>query len=152
MNQSNRSFLISAGLLTFTGIFLVGYAVFSYLNTSVVITWQTATEFDTAGYTLYRSESPEGPYERITAELILASPDPLTGGDYSFTDTDVQPGKTYFYQLEEVEFSGTASREGPIEVQAAFPGIAESALGAILLFFAWYTFRLAQKQREALSE
>jgi len=87
-------------------------------KTTVIVEWTTESEVDTAGFHLYRSESPEGPFERITRELIPASPDPIRGGHYVYTDTEVAAGHVYFYQLEDVEFDGDSTRHGPIEARA----------------------------------
>lgn len=76
----------------------------------LVIRWATETEVNTAGFNLYRSETPEGSYERINDELIPGAADPLSGADYSFTDDKIEAGRTYYYQLEEVETDGTVRR------------------------------------------
>lgn len=76
----------------------------------VVVSWKTASEVDAAGFRLYRSETPAGPFELLSPDLILATGDPLVGDDYTFIDTDVTWGTRYYYQLEEINLSGTASR------------------------------------------
>ena len=150
--ESNRSLFVSSILMALTGLFLIVYAGYQYLNTTIIITWETATEFETIGYAIYRSSSVDGDYEKISADLIPASPDPLTGGAYEFVDEDVRAGKTYFYKLEEIEASGLTTLEGPIEAQAASAGIAETVLGVVLLVFAWYTNRIAKRAKESLPE
>ena len=87
-------------------------------SATVTVEWSTASELNTAGFNLYRGETQDGPFARINAELIPASPDPLIGGSYIFTDTDVIAGRTYYYQLEDVETSGAASVQGVVEVRA----------------------------------
>lgn len=87
--------------------------------TRVVVEWKTGTELDTAGFNLYRGESQDGPFGKINATLIPASNDALVGGKYRYEDTNVAPGKTYYYQLEDVELSGTTTRHGPIVVTAS---------------------------------
>jgi hypothetical protein len=84
----------------------------------VIVEWTTESEVDTAGFNLYRSESVEGPYRKINPELIPGSSDPLLGGKYVYTDTDVVAGQTYYYKLEDVELDGTTTVHGPIEVVA----------------------------------
>lgn len=84
----------------------------------VVVQWTTATEINTAGFNLYRAERAEGPYTKINAQLIPAS-DALTGGKYQYEDTTVVAGKTYYYQLEDVEYGGATARHGPIVVTAS---------------------------------
>ncbi len=89
-------------------------------STSAVITvdWTTASELNTAGFNLYRSEAQAGAYTRLNTDLIPGSTDPLTGGAYTFTDTTAIAGHTYYYQLEDIEASGTSTRHDPYEVTA----------------------------------
>lgn len=76
----------------------------------IVIRWSTESEVNTAGFNLYRAESEQGPWQKLNPRLIPGSPDPLRGGSYVFTDTQVIAGVTYWYELEEVELSGQATR------------------------------------------
>jgi len=76
----------------------------------ILIRWSTETEVDTAGFNVYRAESEAGPWQKINDRLIPGSPDPLRGGSYVFTDTQVIAGQTYWYELEEVELGGRTSR------------------------------------------
>jgi hypothetical protein len=87
-------------------------------SATVTVEWSTASELNTAGFNLYRGDTQDGPFTRINAELIPASPDPLIGGSYVFTDTAVVAGRTYYYQLEDVETSGAATVQGVVEVKA----------------------------------
>ena len=96
----------------------------------VIVEWTTESEVDMAGFNLYRSDSPDGPYVKVNATLIPGASDPLLGGKYAYTDTDVVAGQTYYYKLEDVELDGTTTLHGPIEVVAeasspsAFPNLA----------------------------
>lgn len=84
------------------------------------VEWSTETEMNTAGFNVYRAESPDGPFDiKVNAELIPASPDPLSGGKYSLIDRAARPGVTYYYRLEEVEKTGLVSSHGPIQARAA---------------------------------
>jgi hypothetical protein len=110
----------------------LGLAACTPSEASVVVEWTTANEVNTAGFNLYRSEHPDGPYSRVNPSLIPASTDPLAGSEYEFEDTSVQAGRTYYYQLEDVEYSGATNRHGPIVVTA--PGLSPwmvMALGAL---------------------
>jgi hypothetical protein len=85
----------------------------------VTVEWSTASELNTAGFNLARGDSQTGPFTRLNTEVIPASPDPLVGGSYIYTDTQVVAGKTYYYQLEEVETAGGVSVQGVVAVTAS---------------------------------
>lgn len=110
----------------------------SFRQASVIVEWSTASELDTAGFALFRSESPTGEYMRVNTDIIPASTDPLTGGSYQYEDRQVVAGQTYYYQLEEVEFSGQTTRFGPIEVVAERGGkvelLAACAIGLVAIW------------------
>jgi hypothetical protein len=97
---------------------------------SVVIEWETASELDTAGFNLYRSDSPDGIFVRVNENLIPASPDPLTGGTYTFDDPEVKPGRIYYYELESIDVDGSTTRYGPTEVTASRNGQIEIIMSA----------------------
>jgi hypothetical protein len=73
----------------------------------VIVEWTTESEVDVAGFNLYRSESPDGPYVKVNTALIPGASDP-----------NVVDGHTYYYKLEDVELGGTTTLHGPIEVMA----------------------------------
>lgn len=85
----------------------------------IIIRWSTESEVNTAGYNLYRAGGEEGPWSKINDRLIPASPDPLRGGNYVYTDTAVVANQTYWYELEEVELSGTTTRLERTQATAA---------------------------------
>ncbi|MBN1887267.1 MAG: hypothetical protein JW850_04735 [Thermoflexales bacterium] len=84
----------------------------------VIIEWTTASEVNTAGFNLARADTPDGAYRQVNAELIPSSTDPMLGGQYTYTDSGVISGRTYYYQLEDVEYTGTLVHHGPLEAQA----------------------------------
>lgn len=101
-----------SGVLTAILLFLAG------CTGQVEVTWRTESEINTAGFNLYRGLSPTGPFDvKVNDQLIPASPDPLTGGEYRFVDRTVRPGVTYYYQLQEVETDGQVNSYGPIAVR-----------------------------------
>jgi len=104
-------------------VIIVGVSIGLYYflfgsDSEVMIQWDTASEVDTAGFNLYRSEVEEGPFEKINNELVPASSDPYAGSNYSYRDKDVEAGINYFYQLEDVDKKGNITTHGPIEVMA----------------------------------
>jgi len=145
--MENRAFRLMAFLLSLIGVGLVGWALYVLGNPTVVIRWSTATEFETAGYAIYRSESPDGPFERISDTFIPAANNPISGGEYAFTDREVDPGITYYYLLEEIELSGSTNREGPVASTAARRGVAEGAIGSLLFLASIYFIASASRTR-----
>lgn len=111
----------------------------------VRVEWTTEVEMNTAGFDLYRGESPEGPFDvKVNDAPIPASPDPMAGGEYSYVDLTAQAGKTYYYQLHELELTGNVNTFGPIEVQATWLDVrwaAAAALGIAGVVTAWAVAR-----------
>ena len=95
----------------------------------VTVEWSTASELNTAGFNLARGDTQTGPFTRLNTEVIPASPDPLVGGSYVYTDTQVVAGQTYYYQLEEVEATGNTSVQGVVAVTAS-SGLSPVLIGA----------------------
>jgi len=112
---------------------ILGYWAVTSAAATVTIEWSTASELNTAGFNLYRSTSQQGPFTRINDHLIPASPDPLVGGSYIFTDTGVTAGQVYYYQLEDVEIGGATTRHGPVQVRAERSFSPATFLAAALL-------------------
>ena len=103
----------------------------------VTVEWSTASELNTAGFNLARGDNQTGPFTRLNAEVIPASPDPLVGGSYVYTDTQVVAGHTYYYQLEEVETTGSTSLQGVVAVTASGglnPLLVGAGIGLAALF------------------
>ncbi len=113
--------LISGLFLAAIFFSLIGVGYFAWREarqTQVVIEWSTASEFETVGFNIYRSETPTEPGVQVNTELIPASEDSQTGGDYKYTDKNVEPGKMYYYFLEDVSSDGTTNINGPVTIKA----------------------------------
>lgn len=96
-----------------TAIDLVSFTARAH-GQAILLTWETANEFDNLGFNLYRAESPDGPQTQITDGFIPSQgPGSPTGFVYTFLDETVTPGVTYYYWLEDVNIYGAASRHGP---------------------------------------
>ena len=85
----------------------------------VTLAWETGTEVDNAGFNLWRSEAADGEYARINDALIPAEGDAVSGASYTYDDTDVVQGVTYYYKLEDVDVHGASTFHGPV---SATPG------------------------------
>jgi hypothetical protein len=88
----------------------------------IVITWETVSELQNAGFNLYRSDNDYDIGERLNAELIPSqAPGSAQGFAYQFDDFDVTPGQTYWYTLEDVEFLGSTALHGPVSASLVTP-------------------------------
>ena len=122
-------------------------------GTSLVISWETASEIDTLGYNIRRSDMEEGPFEQINDAIIAANGGPTQGASYEFIDQNVEPGKTYFYKLEDVDTSGSRSVYGPVSatVSAAIPTMTDTGLiiaGAAFLITSIILLRKRRKKSQ----
>ena len=75
-------------------------------GTEVVLKWTTASELDNAGFNIYRSESLKGEFKQINAELIQGAGTTGERQQYEWKDTTAKPNVSYYYQIEDVSFSG----------------------------------------------
>jgi len=83
------------------------------------INWETATEYDNAGFSILRSLSENGLYDPLPIaepEFIDAKGDGPTGAEYEFLDDDVAEGIIYYYKLEAFGIDGSSEIFGPVPV------------------------------------
>lgn len=89
-------------------------------ESSIELAWSTADEVDNVGFNLYRAESEDGERVLVNETLIpAANPGSTEGAAYSYTDTGVVPGVTYFYWLGDVDVSGVETFHGPASASLA---------------------------------
>jgi hypothetical protein len=132
-------------LLSAASVLFGYYAWQESRQATVIIEWSTASELNTVGFNLYRSTEPQGEYILINAELIPASEDAWTGAEYSFVDSGLTPGVTYYYMLEDLDATGQRSKNGPIEVKANGRGRLELGLAGFSLFIGLWGLVLSIK-------
>ena len=108
-NHSSR-WLIALGVLWL--ILAIAHLFYQLANPSVEVSWETATEIETAGFNIYRRSSPEGELIQINEAvgLIEGKGEAVSGAAYAFTDKNVEVGQTYYYVLEEVEYDMNRNR------------------------------------------
>jgi hypothetical protein len=80
-------------------------------STSVLLSWDANTETDFAGYHIYRSETPGGPYNTIARNIKTTQ----------FTDHTVLTGKPYYYVLKAVDYALNVSQKSE-EITATASG------------------------------
>jgi hypothetical protein len=119
----------------FLGAIILVMELRSASTTSVEVEWVTASEINTVGFNLYRSQSSDGQYDQINDRMIPASPDPLIGGEYRYIDEGVEASLTYYYRLEEIDTVGNSTFFGPIEIQASNQNWQIMLLSGLLIVF-----------------
>ncbi len=108
----------------------------------IEIEWITETEFETAGFNIYRSESAAGEFVKINERLIPSQADAQSGATYLYVDEGVERGKSYYYRLEDVEYDNSTEQHEVLS--GATPLVAwwvvalaalSSFIGLFLLFY-----------------
>lgn len=84
-------------------------------NGSITIYWETEFERDILGFNIYRAISQAGPFLQINQSLIRGN------GSYSFLDTDIKAGVTYYYELEGITATGTSMRHSLVSIETPVP-------------------------------
>jgi hypothetical protein len=135
MNRCQNSWSILSALIVVVGVAILFYGLFLFTHPYVLIQWTTATEFDTAGFNLYRKEIPDGINQMVNPTLIPAAGASLQGSSYQYKDARIVPGKTYQYQLEDIDLNGQSTLHDPITVKADRSGLLESLTGLVLIGF-----------------
>lgn len=88
-----------------TSVGLVGFSAATHAN-GVLLTWETATELNTAGFIFHRRTG-SGPFAYLeNIGFVDAEGGPALGNIYQEIDDTAVTGQTYTYQLIEVEYSG----------------------------------------------
>ncbi len=156
-NQTKPSLSHTLGWLIVAFCALAGLAIgvhtlLNFNRASILIEWATESEIDTVGFNILRSVNEEGPYDTINSALIPPASDPVTGGDYTFKDDDVQVGETYYYFLEEVQVDGQKNIHGPIQQIATSSRWSNLSLAGVLLATAgYYAWALKTSRQNSLS-
>lgn len=75
--------------------------------------WSTASELENFGFDVYRGESEDGPFERLTETPIKGAGTSDEPHSYSFRDDTIDPCKDYWYYVESISTSGTREKFTP---------------------------------------
>lgn len=76
------------------------------IDENVIITWINESETDNAGFNILRSESKNGTFTQVNQKLILGQGTTGERTEYQWKDTTAKPNTSYYYQIEDVSFSG----------------------------------------------
>ena len=96
-----------------TAITLSSFSATPKIGT-VILNWATESEIENAGFNIYRADSEHGEYIKINSFLIPAEGSPTHGASYEFVDRGLKKGKTYYYKLEDIDFSGATTIHAPV--------------------------------------
>ncbi len=87
-------------------------------NGKVLLAFSTASEIDIAGFNVLRADELDGPFlvisSYVTNPSLKASGDGASSAQYSFVDSKVKSGQTYYYKIEAVNVSGNTEKAGEI--------------------------------------
>lgn len=86
----------------------------TFNSTRILIDWDDNTEFDISGYQIYRSTSESGTYTRQNINTLTSS---------SYSDTNVERTKTYYYKLVAQDADANKSNESAVITVEYFPEI-----------------------------
>jgi len=89
----------------FTAVKLTGFSAQGY-DKAVLLEWQTASELNNLGFHVYRGRYTDGPWTRLNPSLIPGLGSSPEGKRYTWSDTGLTNGLTYFYRVEDVDRSG----------------------------------------------
>ncbi len=84
-------------------------------NGIVILKWQTIWEKGNKGFNIHKSTNKTTGYKTINTSLIPTL-NMESGSVYSFTDTKVQPGMTYYYSLENIDICDQNTQQSTITV------------------------------------
>ena len=84
-------------------------------NTKVTLKWETGSEVGNIGFYVYRGETSDGPFKKVS-NLIEGAGNSAMGHTYEYLDKKVEPNKTYFYYLEDVDIYSVRNKSNTIQV------------------------------------
>lgn len=76
-------------------------------------TWTTASEQDNFGYDVYRSESEQGTFVKLTKDPLLGAGTSDQTHKYDYRDDSIDPCKDYWYYIESISTSGAREKFTP---------------------------------------
>jgi hypothetical protein len=94
----------------------------SVADKGVIVKWRTESELNNLGFDVYRSESLDGTFTKVNQTRIAGAGTDGTPHSYLFTDENVEVGKTYYYYIEDISYSGVKNRSHIIRVTVDVTG------------------------------
>lgn len=91
-----------------------------------VISWSTASEVDNFGFDVYRADAEDGPFVRLSEDIIRGAGTSDMPSEYRFVDDGIEPEREYFYYVESVSLAGERERFTPVIRAPAKPASPET--------------------------
>ena len=76
--------------------------------------WTTASEVENFGFDIYRAETENGPFDRITPEPIAGAGTTDEPQNYVFVDAEIDPTRDYYYYIESISLGGVREVFSPV--------------------------------------
>ncbi len=115
--DSNTDSTLTCGPL---GVFLLSFSAQPDDN-AIRLDWETASELNNVGFNVYRGASADGTDRALLDFVPSQAPGSNQGFSYRYDDTDVEIGQTYWYWLEDIDFSGATTLHGPVSATVNAP-------------------------------
>jgi len=80
----------------------------------VTLKWATESEIENLGFNIHRSLFGNRDYRQINGELIFGAGNSSTRHEYEYLEKGLTNGVTYWYKLEDVDYSGNTELHGPV--------------------------------------
>lgn len=76
--------------------------------------WATASEEENFGYDVYRGDTEQGPFVKLTKQPMLGNGTTSQTHDYKYVDDNVDPCKDYWYYVESISSDGAREKFTPV--------------------------------------
>ncbi len=101
--------IVPVELTSFTG---------KYVGNTVQLKWETATELNNLGFDVQRSIAGT---DFVTVGFVQGKGTTTEKNDYSFVDKSISPNKIYSYRLKQIDFDGSYSFAGVVNLGTSLP-------------------------------
>ena len=76
------------------------------LTGQVIVTWETQSELNNAGFFIKRSQQKNSKFVAVNPTMIIGAGTTSEKQTYTYTDTTAKPNIVYYYQIEDVSLDG----------------------------------------------
>ena len=112
-NESNFSNMIDTTISTDLPVELISFSLSIKNNNDVILEWSTASETNSYGFELQRSEGNENKFQKIG--FVRSKGTASTPKHYSYIDKDLAKGG-YIYRLKQIDLDGSYQFSDTIQI------------------------------------